>query len=78
MDLISDKVKEIIADQLGLTEAPKDEARFLEDLGADSLDRVSLTMAIEEHFNIDIPDETAQTILTVDALVQFVARTAES
>lgn len=70
---IFDKVKEIIVDKLGVDEsAVKQEASFIEDLGADSLDIVDLVMALEEEFGIDIPDEEAQNIKTVGDAVNYI------
>ena len=63
---IEDKVKQIIVDELGVDEAEVTEnARFIEDLGADSLDLVELVMRFEEEFEIEIPDEEAEKILSV-------------
>ena len=65
-DEISSKVKKIVADHLGIDEAKvNDESSFIDDLGADSLDTVELVMAFEEAFDVEIPDEKAETILTV-------------
>ncbi len=70
---VFDKVKEIIVDKLGVDEtAVKQEASFIEDLGADSLDIVDLIMALEEEFGIDIPDEEAQTLKTVGDAVNYI------
>lgn len=65
-----EKVKEIIVEQLGVSaEQVKPEARFIDDLGADSLDTVELIMALEEEFGVEIPDEDAEKMVTVgDAL----------
>ena len=61
-----DKIKEIIIDKLGVDESKiSDDAKFIDDLGADSLDTVELIMQFEEEFNIEIPDEDAETITTV-------------
>jgi acyl carrier protein len=70
MSGIEDKVKDIIAEELGVErEKLTDEASFMEDLGADSLDQVELVMAFEKEFDIDIPDEEAEKLRTVgDAL----------
>lgn len=70
---IFDKVKKIVTDQLGV-EADKvvPEASFQNDLGADSLDTVELVMALEEEFDIEIPDEAAEQIATVQAAVSFI------
>jgi acyl carrier protein len=67
---IEARVRSIIADQLGITEEEiKPESKFIEDLGADSLDIVELVMALEEEFGLDIPDEDADKLKTVgDAL----------
>tara|TARA_Y100000591_G_scaffold194632_1_gene168435 strand:+ start:43 stop:273 length:231 start_codon:yes stop_codon:yes gene_type:complete len=67
MSEVSDKVKKIIAEHLGIDDMSKitDEAKFIDDLGADSLDTVELVMAFEEAFDVEIPDEKAETILTV-------------
>jgi acyl carrier protein len=67
------KVKEIICEQLGV-EAGKvtENANFVDDLGADSLDTVELVMAFEEEFDIEIPDEDAEKITTVNAAVTYV------
>ena len=63
---VFDKVKEVIIDKLGVDEdSIKNEAHFVNDLGADSLDTVELIMELEEEFSIEIPDEKAETILTV-------------
>ena len=77
-DTVQDKVKGIIVNQLGVEEAsvlPK--AKFIEDLGADSLDIVELVMAMEEAFGIDIPDEEAENIRTVEDAVNFVKKVEE-
>jgi len=67
------KVKEIVADQLGVEAAEvKPESAFVEDLGADSLDTVELVMAFEEEFDIEIPDEAAEKITTVQAAVDYI------
>ena len=63
---IADKVKKMVVDHLGVEESKvTDEANFIDDLGADSLDTVELVMAFEEAFDVEIPDEKAETILTV-------------
>ena len=67
------RVKKIIAEQLGVEEDDViPEAKFVEDLGPDSLDTVELVMALEEEFEIEIPDEDAEKILTVAAAVDFI------
>ena len=63
---VSSKVKKIVADHLGIDEAKvTEESSFIDDLGADSLDTVELVMAFEEAFDVEIPDDKAETILTV-------------
>ena len=70
---IADMVKKIVMEQLKAKEdALRPEARFVEDLGADSLDTVELVMALEEEFGLEIPDEDAQQIHTVGEVVQYV------
>lgn len=72
---VEDKVKQIIVSQLGVEEsAVVGKAKFIEDLGADSLDIVELVMAMEETFGIDIPDEEAENIRTVDDAVSFIRK----
>ena len=67
------RVRSIIADQLGLSEDEVvDEKKFIEDLGADSLDIVELIMAMEEEFQTEIPDEEAEKIRTVGDAIQYV------
>ncbi|MCI4458415.1 MAG: acyl carrier protein [Thermocrinis sp.] len=71
MDLET-RVKEIIADQLGVEiEKLRDDANFVQDLGADSLDVVELIMAFEEEFGIEIPDEDAEKIRTVGDVINY-------
>ena len=67
MSEVADKVKKIIAEHLGIDDMSKitEDAKFIDDLGADSLDTVELVMAFEEAFDVEIPDEKAETILTV-------------
>jgi len=70
---VSEKVKSIIVEQLGVDEEEvTEEAAFIEDLGADSLDTVELVMALEEEFNIEISDEDAEKITTVKDAVQYI------
>ena len=70
---ISDKVKKIVADHLGVDEAKVvDEASFIDDLGADSLDTVELVMAFEEEFGSEISDSEAEKILTVGDAIKFI------
>ena len=67
MSDVAEKVKKIIAEHLGIDDRGKitEDAKFIDDLGADSLDTVELVMAFEEAFDVEIPDEKAETILTV-------------
>ena len=67
MSDVAEKVKKIIAEHLGIDDMEKitQDAKFIDDLGADSLDTVELVMAFEEAFDLEIPDEKAETILTV-------------
>lgn len=68
-----ERVQEVLADQLGLEENEiKPESKLKEDLGADSLDMVELIMAMEEEFDVEIPDEEAQNIRTVADAVNYV------
>ena len=70
---VAAKVKEIILEQLGVTpEQVTPEASFIEDLGADSLDTVELVMALEEEFDIQIPDEEAEKITKVQQAVDYI------
>jgi acyl carrier protein len=70
---IFDKVKEIIVDQLGVEEEEvTPEASFIDDLGADSLDIVELIMALEEEFGLEIPDDEAEKISTVNDAVEYI------
>ena len=72
-DEIKGKIKKIVADHLGIEEEKvTEEASFIDDLGADSLDTVELVMAFEEKFNIEIPDDAAETILTVQDAINFI------
>ena len=69
---MSEKVKDIIAEELGVErEKLTDDASFMEDLGADSLDTVELVMAFEKEFDIDIPDEEAEKLRTVGDALQY-------
>ena len=68
-----EKVKQIIIDQLGVSaEEVTDEASFIDDLGADSLDTVELVMALEEEFDIEIPDEDAEKITKVQEAIDYI------
>ncbi|AOE61544.1 acyl carrier protein [Pseudomonas corrugata] len=73
MSTIEERVKKIVAEQLGVKEDEvKNEASFVEDLGADSLDTVELVMALEEEFETEIPDEEAEKITTVQLAIDYV------
>ena len=70
---IFDKVKEIIIEQLGVPESTiTTEASFIDDLGADSLDIVELIMALEEEFDLEIPDSDAEKVVTVGDVVEYI------
>jgi acyl carrier protein len=70
---VEQKVKQIIVEQLGVDEAQVDNnASFVDDLGADSLDIVELVMAFEEAFDLDIPDEDAEKITTVKDAISYI------
>ena len=70
---ISGKIKKMVADHLGIDESKvTDEANFIDDLGADSLDTVELVMAFEEEFGSEISDSEAEKILTVGDAIKFV------
>jgi acyl carrier protein len=70
---VEDRIKKIIAEQLGVDEDEVvAEASFVDDLGADSLDTVELVMAFEEEFDIEIPDEDAEKILTVGRAMEYI------
>jgi len=70
---IEQKVRDIIVEQLGVNaDQVTTEAKFIEDLGADSLDTVELVMAFEEEFGIEVPDEEAEKLLTVGNVVQYI------
>jgi acyl carrier protein len=68
-----DEVKEVVVEQLSVNaDEVKEESKFVEDLGADSLDVVELVMALEEKFDIEIPDEDAEKIATVNDAIKFI------
>ena len=70
---VEEKVKNIIVDQLGVNEDQVvPEAKFIEDLGADSLDTVELVMAFEEEFGIEVPDEEAEKLVIVGDVVAYI------
>mgnify|MGYP005778519725 CR=1 FL=1 len=73
MSSVADKVKKIVVEQLGVPEDQvTPEAKFIEDLGADSLDQVELVMALEEEFGSEIPDEDAEKLTTVGDAIKYV------
>jgi acyl carrier protein len=73
MSTIEERVKKIVAEQLGVKEDEvTNEASFVDDLGADSLDTVELVMALEEEFETEIPDEQAEKISTVQSAIDYV------
>jgi acyl carrier protein len=75
MSDVAERVKKIVVDHLGV-EADKvvESSNFMEDLGADSLDTVELVMAFEEEFGVEIPDDAAETILTVGDAIKFLEK----
>ena len=78
MMTVEEKVREIIAEQLQIDiEEVKPEASFIDDLGADSLDTVELVMAFEEEFDIEIPDEDAEKIRTVQDAINYIKSKVE-
>jgi len=79
MAVDTQKVKGIIAEQLGVKpEEVTDQAKFVEDLGADSLDTVELVMALEEEFGVEIPDEDAEKMTTVGEAIKYIEEKASS
>ena len=74
---IEQKVKDIIVEQLGVNaDQVTPEAKFIEDLGADSLDTVELVMAFEEEFSVEVPDEDAEKLQTVGDVVKYIEEKA--
>jgi acyl carrier protein len=77
MSDVREKVKQVIVEQLSVNpEEVTDDASFIEDLGADSLDIVELVMELEEQFGVDIPDEEAEKILTVGEAIKYIEERA--
>ncbi|MCH8990666.1 MAG: acyl carrier protein [Acidobacteria bacterium] len=77
MASIEERVRKIIIEQLGVNaEQVTSEASFVDDLGADSLDTVELVMALEEEFNLEIPDDEAQKIGTVNSAISYITEKA--
>ena len=75
---VQERVKNIIVEQLGVeADQVKPEAQFVNDLGADSLDTVELIMALEEEFDVEIPDEKAEKIKTVGEAVSYIEQNAK-
>jgi len=75
MSDVADRVKKIVVEHLNVdAEKVNDGASFIEDLGADSLDTVELVMAFEEEFGIEIPDDAAESIVTVGDAVKFIEK----
>ena len=78
MESLEARVKKIIVEQLSVEEdAVKSEAKFVDDLGGDSLDIVELVMALEEEFKIEIPDEDAEKISNVQSAVDYITKHAK-
>lgn len=79
MPLVEERVTQIIVDQLGVESSEvMPEASFVDDLGADSLDRVELIMAFEENFDMEIPDDDAEKIVTVQDAIAYIQKNAKS
>ena len=77
MASIAERVKQLVADQLGVEEDQvTEETSFMDDLGADSLDTVELVMALEEEFEIEIPDEDAEKVRTVQDAIDYISEHA--
>lgn len=75
MSTVFEKVKKIVVDNLGVEESKVTEnSNFIEDLGADSLDQVELVMAFEEEFGIEIPDDAAEKITTVQKAIDYIEK----
>ncbi len=76
MSNVEERVKKIVAEQLGVKDDITNEASFVDDLGADSLDTVELVMALEEEFECEIPDDEAEKITTVQQAIDYVTKNA--
>ena len=72
MSNIEERVKKIVAEQLGVKEDIANDASFVDDLGADSLDTVELVMALEEEFECEIPDEEAEKITSIQQAIDYI------
>ena len=78
MSDVAERVKKIVVEHLGVDEAKvTPDANFIDDLGADSLDTVELVMAFEEEFGVEIPDDQAETIVTVGDAIKFLEKAAD-
>jgi acyl carrier protein len=76
MSTVAERVKKIVVEQLGVKEEEvNDDASFVDDLGADSLDTVELVMALEEEFECEIPDDEAEKITTVQQAIDYIVKT---
>jgi acyl carrier protein len=79
MSTTAEKVKEIVVNQLGVSpDQATPEAKFIEDLGADSLDQVELIMALEEEFGADIPDEDAEKLSSVGDAIKYIEENVQA
>ena len=76
MSNVEERVKKIVAEQLGVKEDIANDASFVDDLGADSLDTVELVMALEEEFECEIPDDEAEKITTVQQAIDYIDKNA--
>ena len=74
MSNVEERVKKIVAEQLGVKEDISNESSFVDDLGADSLDTVELVMALEEEFDCEIPDDEAEKITSVQQAIDYVEK----
>lgn len=77
MSNVEERVKKIVSEQLGVKDDISNEASFVDDLGADSLDTVELVMALEEEFECEIPDEEAEKITSVQQAIDYVQAHAQ-
>ena len=79
MSNTEEQVRKIVVDHLGIEEAKvTPQSKFIDDLGADSLDTVELVMAFEEKFGIEIPDDAAETILTVQNAIDYIEKNSKN
>lgn len=77
MSTVEERVRKIVIEQLGVSEDVKNDASFVDDLGADSLDTVELVMALEEEFETEIPDEEAEKITTIQQAIDYIVAHSE-